>query len=276
VRQVSFPNGTRVPALGQGTWKLGEDPRRKRLEIAAIRIGVERGLRVIDTAEMYGQGATELFLGEALAGLRDEVFLVSKAYPQNAGHAGLTAACEGSLRRLKTDRLDLYLLHWRGPIALAETVQAMHSLRAQGKIAAWGVSNFDASDMAELVGCGGSDCATNQILYNLVRRGPDHDLLPWLAGKGVPFMAYSPVEQGRLPVRPALRRIAERHGATPLQVALAWVLMRPGAIVIPKASRPEHVEENSAAASINLDAADLAALDAAYPAPRRRVPLEML
>ena len=273
---VTLPGGLRVPALGQGTWRMGEDPGRQRDEAAALRAGVERGMTLIDTAEMYGEGATERFLGEALEGLRDRIVLVSKAYPQNAGKARLRRACEASLRRLKAERLDLYLLHWRGSVPLAETVDAMEALREDGLIGAWGVSNFDADDLEDLLDAGGDACATDQVLYNLSRRGPEFDLLPLMDKLSMAGMAYSPVEQGRLVGHPALDAVAARHGATDAQVALAWLLRRPGLMVIPKAGTVAHVEENRAAADLALTAADLADLDRAFPPPNRKVPLEML
>ena len=273
---VTLPGGRRVPALGQGTWRMGEDPERRAEESAALRAGVERGLAVIDTAEMYGEGATETFLGEALAGLRDRVLLVSKAYPQNASRARLRRACEGSLKRLRAERLDLYLLHWRGGVPLAETVEAMEALRDEGLVAAWGVSNFDADDLEDLIDAGGDACAANQVLFNLTRRGPEFDLLPLLGKLSMPCMAYSPVEQGRLLGHPALAGVAERHGATAAQVALAWLLRQPDVLVIPKAGTVAHVEENRAAVEIALTDADLADLDRAFPPPTRKVPLEML
>lgn len=276
MQSVSLPDGETVPALGQGSWGLGENRARRAEEIAAVREGVALGMTLIDTAEMYGEGETESFLAEALAGLRDRVFLVSKAYPQNAGRGRLARACEQSLRRLNTDRLDLYLLHWRGNVPLGETAAAMQSLQRDGKIRHWGVSNLDTDDMRELENEGGGACAANQILYNLARRGPEFDLLPWMQARKMPLMAYSPIEQGRLPAKAALKTIAERHAATPLQIALAWVLRRPDAIVIPKASRLDHVRQNRKALDIVLSEEDLAAIDEAFPAPIRKVPLAML
>ena len=255
---------------------MGERADRRSEEIAALRLGVDLGMTVIDTAEMYGDGAAEELVGEALSDVRDQLFLVSKAYPQNASHARLHAACEASLKRLGTDRLDLYLLHWRGSVPLGETVEAMEALQTAGKIRQWGVSNLDTSDMEELLTAGGERCAINQILYNLTRRGPEHDLLPWLETRGIPAMAYSPVEQGRLLADQTLRRIAETIGATPAQVALAWTLRRGTMIAIPKAGSVAHVRENRAAVDIILSDDDTAALDAAFPAPRSRRPLEML
>ena len=255
---------------------MGERSDRRSDEIAALRLGVDLGMTLIDTAEMYGDGAAEALVGEALGDVRDKLFLVSKAYPQNASHARLPAACEASLKRLGTDRLDLYLLHWRGSVPLGETVEAMEALRAAGKIRQWGVSNLDTSDMEELLAAGGDRCAINQILYNLTRRGPEHDLLPWLETHGIPAMAYSPVEQGRLLGDQTLRRIAETVGATPAQVALAWTLRRGNVIAIPKAGSVAHVRENRAAVDLILSNDDMAALDSAFPTPRSRRPLEML
>ena len=276
MRRVALPGGTQVPALGQGTWRMGEDASRRRAETEALHTGVELGMTMVDTAEMYGDGETEHFLGEALEGLRDQVFLVSKAYPQNAGRDRLERACEDSLRRLRTDRLDLYLLHWRGSVPLAETVEGMEALRSAGKIAAWGVSNLDAADMDELFRTGGEACATDQVLYNLTRRGPEFDLLPALQTRSVALTAYSPVEQGRLLRSDALATVAERHDATPAQVALAWVLRWPDVIAIPKAADVAHVRENRRAADLALTPEDLAEIDAAFPPPARRTPLEML
>jgi diketogulonate reductase-like aldo/keto reductase len=260
-----------------GTWQLGEDPALRRDELAAVRLGVELGLTLVDTAEMYGEGRTERFLGEALAGLRDRVFLVSKVYPHHASRQGVQQACERSLQRLGTDRLDLYLLHWRGREPLAETVAGFEALRAAGKIRHWGVSNFDTDDLAELFALpGGARCASNQVLYNLARRGPEFELLPWMDAHGVPLMAYSPIEQGRLAPGGAVDGIAARRGVTRWQVALAWVLRRPGTIAIPKAAAEEHVRQNRAALELRLSEQDLARLDAQFAPPRRRRPLEML
>ena len=255
---------------------MGEDSRLRGQEIAALRSGVEVGMTLIDTAEMYGDGATEALLGEALAGLRDQVFLVSKAYPQNAGRGRLERACEASLRRLQTDHLDLYLLHWRGSIPLAETVEGMEALIAAGKIRRWGVSNLDSSDMDELLHAGGEHCATDQILYNITERGAEFELMPKLAARRMPVMAYSPVGQGRLPHSAALTTIANRYGITPFQVALAWVLRDPNVIAIPKAGDAAHVKDNLRAANLSLDVEDLAAIDADFPPPTRRTRLAML
>ena len=276
MKTIRFPDGTTVPALGQGTWMMAEDPSRRRQEIAALREGVELGLTLIDTAEMYADGESERLVGEAITGMRDRVFLISKAYPQNASAKRLPRACEASLERLGTDRLDLYLLHWRGSVPLAETVEAMERLVAAGKIVRWGVSNLDANDMEELVAAGGERCQTDQILYNLTRRGPEHDLIPWLAERRMPVMAYSPVEQGRLLAHRGLAAIASERGVTPAQVALAWLLARDGTIAIPKAGSAAHVRENRAAADLDLSDTDLARLDDVFPRPRGPVPLEML
>ena len=255
---------------------MGEDARLRRQEIAALRACVDLGLTLIDTAEMYGDGATETLLGEALAGLRDQVFLVSKVYPQNAGRGRLERACETSLRRLKTDRLDLYLLHWRGAVPLAETIEGMEALIAAGKIRRWGVSNLDRGDMDELLRAGGERCATDQILYNLKERGAEFDLLPQLAQRRIPVMAYSPVAQGRLPHSPALAALGKQHGATPFEVAIAWVLRDPNVIAIPKAANEAHVRNNLRAAELVLSHEDLAAIDAEFPPPTRRARLAML
>ncbi len=274
---VTLPEGETVPALGMGTWRMGEHPGRRQEETASLRLGIELGMTLIDTAEMYGEGLTEQFLGEALAGLRERMFLVSKVYPHNASRKGAQRACEQSLRRLATDHLDLYLLHWRGSEPLAETVAGFEALRAAGKIRHWGVSNFDTSDLAELFALpDGKRCAVNQVLYNLTRRGPEFDLLPWMAGHGVPLMAYSPIEQGRIHKGGAVAEIAAQRGVTRWQVALAWVLRRPGTIAIPKASSQEHLRANHAAQALGLTEAELARLDAQFAPPSRQQPLEML
>jgi diketogulonate reductase-like aldo/keto reductase len=255
---------------------MGEDARRRKQEIAALRAGVDLGMTLIDTAEMYGDGATETLLGEALSDVRDQVFLVSKVYPQNAGRGRIERACEASLRRLKTDCLDLYLLHWRGSIPFAETVEGMEALVAAGKIRRWGVSNLDRADMDELFRAGGEACATNQILYNVTERGAEFDLLPRLKDRHIPTMAYSPVGQGRLPDSPALSTIAKRHGVTPFQVALAWVLRDPMVIAIPKAADAAHLNDNRRALDLVLTAEDFAAIDADFPPPSRKTRLAML
>ena len=278
MRQIRFPFGDVVPAIGQGTWHMGERKADRPDEVAALRHGLALGLRLIDTAEMYAEGGAEEMVGEAIAGHRDEVFLVSKVLPHNASRAGTIAACERSLRRLGTGRIDLYLLHWRGDIPLAETVAGFEALRAAGKIGTWGVSNFDVRDMAELGRVRhGNGCATNQVLYNPEHRGVEFDLLGWCADQQMPVMAYSPVGQGgRLLKAPSLKKIASRHGVTTAQVALAWALRHPGLIVIPKAADRDHVAQNASAADIVLTEIDLADIDAAYPPPRKAAPLAML
>ncbi|MFD7713805.1 aldo/keto reductase [Streptomyces sp. NPDC059786] len=276
MRAVALPPGEEIPALGQGTWYLGEDPARRGQEVQALRTGLDTGMTVVDMAEMYGDGAAETLVGEAIAGRRDGVFLVSKVLPRHADRRGTVAACEASLRRLGTDRLDLYLLHWRGSHPLAETLAAFAELTAAGKIRHWGVSNLDVTDMTELLSLpGGDGVAADQVLYNLTRRGIEWDLLPWCRDAGVPVMAYSPVEQGRLLEAPALHEVAEALGATPAQVALAWVLEQ-GAVAIPRSARPEHVLENRAAADLRLPPEVLSVLDEAFPPPDGPVPLEVL
>ncbi|MDN0081762.1 aldo/keto reductase [Crenobacter sp. SG2305] len=277
MRTVRLPSGIEVPALGQGTWFMAERRQPRSEEIAALQHGIDLGMTLIDTAEMYADGAAETLVGEAIAGRRSEVFLVSKVYPWNASRRGTKAACEASLRRLGTDRIDLYLLHWRGNHPFADTVEAMEQLVDEGKIRHWGVSNLDVDDLDELWGVdNGERCQVDQVLYNLTRRGPEFDLLPWARGKRMPLMAYSPIEQGQVPVDGALADVADKHGATPLQVALAWVLRQPDVIAIPKSGRREHVELNRAALDLVLDEDDLARLDAEFPVPRRKQPLEML
>lgn len=277
MRTVTFPSGETVPVLGQGTWGMGEQARRAADEALALRLGLDLGMTLIDTAEMYGDGGAEEVVADAIAGRRNEVFLVSKVLPENAGRRRAVEACERSLRRLGTDRIDLYLLHWRGSVPLSETLEAFAELADAGKIRAWGVSNLDTDDMDELVGLpGGSDCATNQVLYNLTRRGIEYDLLPWCQKHRIPLMAYSPIEQGRMLGHPALKTIAARHNATPAQIALAWLLRQPDVLVIPKTTNPAHVQENRAALDLALTGQDLADLDKAFPPPARKRPLEML
>lgn len=277
MRTVTLPDGTLVPALGQGTWCMGEQPRRRKDEIAALRCGIELGMTLIDTAEMYGDGAAEELVGEAIAGQRDQVFLVSKVLPQHATRSGTIDACERSLARLGTDHLDLYLLHWRGQLPLAETLEAFMRLKRDGKIRRWGVSNFDTADMQELAALDhGAMVATNQVLYNLSRRGIEFDLLPWSAQHRIPTMAYSPIEQGRLLDSRVLREIAGRRSVTAAQVALAWVLRREDIIAIPKAGRIEHVRENRSALDLVLGPEDLQALEDAFPEPAGPQPLEMI
>lgn len=274
---VDFPSGAAVPSLGLGTWHMGEDRRRFADEVAALKLGLDLGVSLIDTAEMYASGGAEEVVREAIAGRRDEVFLVSKVLPSNASRSGTLRACEASLKRLGTERIDLYLLHWRGSYKLAETVEAFETLKAQGKIGGWGVSNFDVSDMAELAGVAdGGSVQTNQVLYNLDARGIDFDLLPASEKSGIPVMAYSPVGQGDLASHPGLAAIGRRIGATAAQVALAWTLRHPHVIAIPKAVWPEHVRDNRAAADFILSQDDLAEIDRLFPPPRKRVPLQMI
>jgi diketogulonate reductase-like aldo/keto reductase len=277
MRYITLPSGENVPALGQGTWELGEHPARRKDEIAALRLGLDLGMTLIDTAEMYGNGTTEELVGEAIVNRRDEVFLVSKVLPHNASPKGTVAACEASLRRLRTDRIDLYLLHWPGAIPLEQTLRGFDSLVKSGKVRYWGVSNFDVDDLEELASlAGGSSVATNQVLYNLTRRAIEWDLLPWCDPHHVPVMAYSPIEQGRLLSHPALHQVAKRHEATPAQIALAWVLHTKDIIAIPRTGRPAHVQENRAALDIRLTELDIAELDRAFPPPAEKEPLEML
>lgn len=277
VRSTTLAQGEAVPALGQGTWGMAEGRHSRDEEITALRTGLDLGMTLIDTAEMYADGGVEQLVGEAIHGRRDEVFLVSKVLPQNASQAGTIAACERSLKRLKTKWIDLYLLHWRGPIPLEETVQALDDLVQLGKIRYWGVSNFDVSDMEELFDLSrGTSAATDQVLYNLTRRGIEYDLLPWCLERNIPIMAYSPIEQGRVLDHPELLRIAKQHNAKPSQIALAWVLRQDKVIAIPRAGTPAHVRENRKALDIRLSEADLTKLDRAFPPPTRKQPLAML
>jgi diketogulonate reductase-like aldo/keto reductase len=279
IRTIALPTGETIPALGIGTWNMGNTRHRRADEIAALRAAVDLGMTVVDTAEMYGDGAAEELVAEALGARRREVFLVSKVLPQHATTRGTIAACEGSLRRLKTDRLDMYLLHWRGSVPLTATLEAFSMLVRDGKIRHWGVSNFDVEDMEEIAALEAhapSRVATNQVLYNLMRRGIEYGLLPWCRDHGIPVMAYSPLEQGRLLRNTAVRTIARRLGSTPAQIALAWVLRQPGVMAIPKAGSAERVRENRGAFDIDLAPDDLADLDAAFRPPARKIPLEMI
>ncbi|TRC89535.1 aldo/keto reductase [Mesorhizobium sp. WSM4310] len=277
IRTTTLPSGEAVQVLGQGTWKMGEDSRRRADEVNALKLGLDLGLTLIDTAEMYASGGAEEVVAQAIAGRRAEVFVVSKVLPSNASRAGVQRACENSLKRLRTDRIDLYLLHWPGSVPLAETVEAFEALKKAGKIRHWGVSNFDTEDMEDLAGLpDGGNVQTNQVLYNLVRRGPEFDLAPWSRRRGIPLMAYSPVEQGALARNARLDAVADRHNATAAQIALAWVMHQDGVIAIPKASSQEHVRQNFAALHIELTGEDLADLDRAFPPPTRRRGLEMI
>ena len=266
-----------MPRLGQGTWNMGDSAARRKEELAALRAGIELGMTLIDTAEMYGDGRSESLVAQAIAGMRDRVFLVSKVLPSNASRKGVVRSCEASLKRLQTGNLDLYLLHWSGSYALEETVRGFEDLLATGKIRAWGVSNLDLAEMKQLAALpGGKACVTNQLLYNLSRRGIEFDLLPWCLKQGISVMAYSPVEQGRILGNKALKQVAQRLGATPAQVALAWALRQDGVVAIPKAGSVAHVRENRKALDLMLDAEALQALDAAFPPPTKARPLEML
>jgi diketogulonate reductase-like aldo/keto reductase len=266
-----------MPTYGLGTWYMGESNRTRADEVAALRLGLDLGVTLIDTAEMYGSGGAEEIVGEAIAGRRDETFIVSKVLPENASRRGTIAACERSLKRMRTDHIDLYLLHWRGSPPLAETLEGFAALQRDGKIKHWGVSNFDTDDMEELENLDGGDgCASNQVLYNLTRRGIEFDLMPWCRERGIPIMAYSPIEQGRMLGHKALATVGARHNATPAQVALAWLLRRDGIVVIPKATNPAHVRENRAAVDLKLTSDDLSTLDQAFPPPKRKQPLGML
>jgi diketogulonate reductase-like aldo/keto reductase len=277
MRTTTLSGGQQVPVLGIGTWGMGERSRDRQQEIDAVRLALDSGLQLVDTAEMYGDGGAEEVVGKALEGRRQDAFIVSKVLPQHASRKGTVAACEASLRRLGTDYIDLYLLHWRGSVPLAETVGALEQLAREGKIRHWGVSNFDTDDMEELFTlAGGEHAQTNQVLYNLSRRGIEFDLLPWCAQHGMPVMAYSPLEQGRVLGDATLRRLAQERGVTPAQMALAWVLRNDDVIAIPKAATPGHVEQLRGALDIVLSAAELQALDGAFPPPKRKVPLEML
>ncbi len=277
IATTPLPSGEPVPVYGLGTWMMGESDRKRADEIAALRLGLDLGASLIDTAEMYGDGEAEHIVGEAIAGRRDGLFLVSKVLPEHASRQGTIEACERSLKRLRTDRIDLYLLHWRGSTPLEHTLEAFLTLQREGKIRHFGVSNFDTDDMEELIALpGGERCASNQVLYNLKRRGIEFDLVPFCRERGIPIMAYSPIEQGRLLNTPVLKAVAQRHGATPAQVALAWLVLKPGTIVIPKATNPAHVRDNIAALDLRLTAQDIAELDNAFPPPRQKTALEML
>jgi diketogulonate reductase-like aldo/keto reductase len=277
VRTIPLPSGEAVPVLGQGTWRMGEQSKRRGEEIAALRLGLDFGMTLIDTAEMYADGGAEKVVGEAIAGRRAEVFLVSKVLPHHATRRSTVAACHASLKRLRAEQLDLYLLHWREKVPLAETLEGFDTLIRSGDIRYWGVSNFDVDDMQELTGlAGGTAVATDQVLYNPARRGIEFDLLPWCRDRQIPVMAYSPINQARLLDHPGVARIARTRGATPAQVALAWVLRQPGVLAIPKATQLDHVRHNRAALDIHLTREDLIELDREFPPPGKKVPLEVL
>ena len=276
MKTLPLRSGKEVPILGQGTWRMGEKSSQKQAEINALKLGLDLGMTLIDTAEMYGEGGAEKIVAEAIANRRDEVYLVSKFYPYNASYDGLIAACDRSLNRLKTDYLDLYLLHWRGSVPLSETLEGLQYLKQAGKILNYGVSNFDTDDMEEAESLpGGREIATNQVLYNLKRRGIEWDLLPWCKQRGIPIMAYSPVEQRAFVNDSKLERIAAKHNATATQIALSWLLHQDGVISIPKATNPQHVKENRAALDIKLTDEDLQALNRNFRSPTRKMSLAM-
>ncbi|WP_315710864.1 aldo/keto reductase [Brenneria uluponensis] len=282
VKTVTFPDGSSVPAIGQGTWYMGENPQQKAEEVRALRVGIEQGLRLIDTAEMYAEGGAEDVVGEAIRGRRDQVYLVSKVYPHNAGGEKAIAACERSLKRLQTEYIDLYLLHWRGDIPLVDTIAAMEQLQQAGKIGRWGVSNLDVDDMQELWSLnGGEQCMTDQVLYHLASRGIEYDLLPWCQQRHVPVMAYCPLAQaGKLKCdllkAPAVMTVARRHGLSAAQVLLAWVIRQHGVIAIPKASSEVHVKENAKVLLVTLSTEDIALLDKAFPALSHKQMLDVV
>ena len=274
---LTLRNGAAMPRLGMGTWHMGERATSRALEVAALRLGLDLGMNLIDTAEMYGEGGAESVVGEAIRDRRDGVFVVSKFYPHHASRMKLVAACDASLRQLGIDTLDLYLLHWRGPVPLAETVATLEHLVREGKIRRWGVSNFDVADMEELVAVPHGDrVAANQVLYNLARRGIEFDLVPWCTARGIAVMAYSPLDEGRLARHPALDSVATRLGVSAGQVAIAWLLRNRDVVTIPKAATTAHVRANRAAADLVLDGAALETLERAFAPPRRKRPLEMI
>jgi diketogulonate reductase-like aldo/keto reductase len=276
MRQTTIAGET-VPVLGQGTWQLGDRAARRQQEIAALQLGIELGMTLIDTAEMYGDGASEELVAEAIAGRREQVFLVTKVLPGNAtGRERIVSSCENSLRRLRVDHIDLYLLHWRQREELDVVVETFERLVAAGKIRRWGVSNFDVADLKALERAGGGNVASNQVLYNVTRRGIEFDLLPHARAGGINVMAYTPIEQGRILGNAALREIARRHGVTPAQIALAWTIRAAGVLAIPRSGSPAHTRENAAAAAIELSARDLAEIDRAFPPPKKARPLEMI
>ena len=275
MQHVTLKSGEKVPVLGLGTWRMGERASERAAEVKAVRLGLELGIRLIDTAEMYGEGKAEAIVGEAMGRLRDEIYLVSKVYPHNAGRSGVPQACARSLLRLGLDHLDLYLLHWRGEHPLAHTRDAMRALVAEGRIGRWGVSNLDIEDMEEIAALG-DDCAANQVYYSVAERGPEFSLLPWQRARGMPMMAYSPIDQGALAADAGLQEIAQRLGASAAQLALAWVLAQPGVAAIPKAVREPHLRDNFAAAGLALGPELLAEIDRLHPAPRRKRPLAMI
>ncbi|MEI7871873.1 MAG: aldo/keto reductase [Alphaproteobacteria bacterium] len=276
MRSCKLSSGATMPALGLGTWRMGESPRRRAEELDALKYGLDLGYPMIDTAEMYGDGGAEEIVGEAIAGRSERPFIVSKVYPHNASRAGTIAACERSLKRMRIERIDLYLLHWRGGARIEETFEAFHRLRQAGKIGDFGVSNFDLDDMEDAARLDKGLNASNQVLYCLSRRGPEYDLLPWMRKKSIPLMAYSPLDQGGLLREPALKKLADGLGCTPAQLAIAWLLAQPGVVTIPKSSTRDRVKENLGALDVKLTPQILADLDRAFPPPRGKQPLEML
>ncbi|MDE5876433.1 MAG: aldo/keto reductase [Muribaculaceae bacterium] len=271
MKVIKFSDGTELCSLGQGTWNMGRNPLKRKQETEALLTGIDLGMTMIDTAEMY---ANEEFIGKVIDGIRDKVFLVSKVLPENASVDGTVRACENSLRRLHTDRLDLYLLHWKGPHPFEDTIEAMTRLQCEGKILRWGVSNIDVPDIKEIMDMpNGVDCKANQVLYNLGERGVEFDLIPWSQSHNMPVIAYSPIAEGRLLKNPVIQRIAERHNATPAQIALAWTIRLEGVMAIPKASSSTHVIDNFKALDIVLSEEDLRALDTTFPPPTKRIPL---
>ena len=276
MRTLTLKNGDRVPVLGLGTWRMGERAQQRSAEVKALQAGIDLGMTLIDTAEMYGDGGAEEVVGEAIRGRRDQLYLVSKVLPGNASRKGTVAACEASLKRLGTDRLDLYLLHWRGSYPLADTLAAFQDLLTAGKIKAFGVSNFDLRDMQEWLALAEGDrCLVNQVQYNIASRGIDFDLLPWCRKQDIAVMAYCPLAQGDIPAENGLAKVAKRHGATPAQIMLAWCLRHPNVLAVPKSSQPQRLAENAKAAEISLSAEDLADLDRDFPAPKRAESLAM-
>ncbi|MDU6411848.1 MAG: aldo/keto reductase [Yersiniaceae bacterium] len=279
---VLLPDGTRLPAIGQGTWFMGENPSQRAAEVRALQQGLDAGMTLIDTAEMYADGGAEQVVGEAIAGRRDQVFLVSKVYPHHAGGKKAITACENSLQRLATEQIDLYLLHWRGGFGLDEIIEAMEKLQCSGKIARWGVSNLDTADMEELWQLpGGDQCQINQVLYHAASRGIEYDLLPWCRAHAVPVMAYCPLAQAgklrhQLLEEPTLSRLATEHGVSNAEIALAWVIRSGQVIAIPKAVQPQHVAQNARALTLTLSNDDLLALDQAFPPPARKQPLDIV
>jgi diketogulonate reductase-like aldo/keto reductase len=276
MRSCKLPSGAAMPVLGLGTWRMGESSRRRAQELDALKHGLDLGWPMIDTAEMYGEGGAEEIVGEAIAGRSARPFIVSKVYPHNATRSGTVAACERSLKRLGIERIDLYLLHWRGGTRLEETFEAFDRLRQAGKIADFGVSNFDVGDLEEAARFDNGRTGSNQVLYCLSRRGPEFDLLPWMRGRSMPLMAYSPLDQGALLGKSALKKVAEQLGCTPAQLALAWLLAQPGVVTIPKSASRERVKENLGALEVELTPEALAELDRAFPPPKKKQALEML